>query len=160
VRTATASASRFGGTCFITAVVVLLAGPLYAWAALGGDLVSVQVDQARLKATLLRPAVQNERYAMHELQAPSGTVIRQYASPEGNVFGITWRGPMLPDLRQVLGGYFEQYAAANVKHTGHRSIQIHQEGLVFESSGHMRAFVGRAYVPQLVPQGVAIEEIK
>ena len=159
VTTATASAKGFRSACFITAVLVLLTGPLTTLAALGGDLASVQTDQARLKATL-RPVMQNGKYAVHELQVPSGTVIRQYASPDGSVFGIAWRGPMLPDLKQLLGTYFDQYAAANVKHTGHRSIRIHQGGLVFESSGHMRAFVGRAYVPQLVPPGVAIEEIR
>jgi hypothetical protein len=159
VTPATASTEGLRGTCFITAALVLLAGPLDALAALGGDLASVQADQVSLKATL-RPVVQSGKYAAHELQSSSGTVIRQYTSPDGNVFGVTWMGPMLPDFRQVLGAYFDRYAAANARHTGHRSIRIQQGEFVFESSGHMRAFVGRAYMPQLVPLGVAIEEIR
>ena len=37
---------------------------------------------------------------------------------------------------------------------------VRQPGLVVHSGGHMRAFVGHAYVPQLVPAGVATGEIR
>jgi Protein of unknown function (DUF2844) len=32
--------------------------------------------------------------------------------------------------------------------------------LVIQISGHMRSFVGRAYVPQMVPAGVKVEDIR
>jgi len=37
---------------------------------------------------------------------------------------------------------------------------IQEPGLVVQTGGHMRAYFGRAYVPELVPQGVTIEEIQ
>jgi hypothetical protein len=39
-------------------------------------------------------------------------------------------------------------------------VIIEQQGLVVQSGGRMRAFVGKAYVPQAVPQGVALDEIR
>jgi hypothetical protein len=37
---------------------------------------------------------------------------------------------------------------------------VHQSGLVVETGGHMGAFVGRAYLPQALPQGVSADDIK
>ena len=39
-------------------------------------------------------------------------------------------------------------------------LLIQEPGLVVQSGGHMRAYFGRAYIPDQVPQGVNIEEIK
>lgn len=58
-------------------------------------------------------------YTLHELQAPNGTVIWDYVSPAGPVYGVAWQGPALPDLRQVLGAYFDQYVQAMQKRGGH-----------------------------------------
>src|SRR2546429_3562661 len=53
---------------------------------------------------------------------------------------------VIPDLRQMLGGYYGQYEqAASAPHLGgHRHLAIEQPGLVVQSSGRMRAFYGRA----------------
>jgi hypothetical protein len=37
---------------------------------------------------------------------------------------------------------------------------IEQPGLVFYSGGHMRAFFGKAYVPETLPKGVTADAIK
>jgi hypothetical protein len=105
-----------------------------------------------------------QSYTVHEIQAASGTVVREYLSPEGKVFAIAWRGPWLPDLRQLLGGYFEQYRAAVQSPRGVRMarkpIMIDQPGLVVQIGGQIRAFAGRAYVPGMLPPGVRAEDIQ
>jgi hypothetical protein len=101
------------------------------------------------------------RFTMHELRAASGTTVREYVSPAGVVFGVAWQGPSLPDLRQLLGVYFDQYVdAAAARRTRRAPVRVELPGLVVQSSGHMRAFVGKAYLPQGLPQGVAAEEIQ
>lgn len=82
-------------------------------------------------------------------------------SNEGAVFAVAWNGPVMPDLRQILGKYFETYAqTAKIKHTGHCHLTIQQTGLVVHSGGYIRAFTGYAYVSTLLPPGVSIDDIQ
>jgi len=128
-----------------------------AAATLGEEAGSVRADQAQLQGAL--EITSAGKFSVHEIRLPGGTVVRQYVSPAGMVFAVSWQGPTLPDLQQVLGRYFEQYAeAARTQGAAPRASQ--QPGLVVQSGGHMRAFVGKAYVPQMLPRGVSAAEIK
>jgi hypothetical protein len=103
-------------------------------------------------------------YTVHEIQGTAGTVVREYVSSEGKVFGIAWQGPWVPDMRQLLGSYFDQYAQANQTQKGARMrrgpVLINEPGLVVQIGGHPRAFAGRAYVPEMLPSGVRAESIQ
>jgi hypothetical protein len=143
-----------------TLALVTVVSSMPALAALGGDVSSVQNDRTRFKASLrLSPAA---HYSVHELKAPTGTVIREYVTDDGRVFGVTWQGPWRPDLRQLLGPYFADFQqAAKAKRTGRNGpLSSRSSHLVIEMSGHPRAFRGRAYVPDLVPAGVSEDEIQ
>jgi hypothetical protein len=143
-------------------VLVILATALPAWASLGGDAASIQADQLHMQGSRTTKAA--DAYTVHEIQAATGTVVREYLSPEGKVFALAWNGPRLPDLRQVLGSYFEQYRAAVQSQSGprmaRRPVMIDQPGLVVQIGGHVGAFSGRAYVPEMLPSGVRAEEIQ
>ena len=106
----------------------------------------------------------NTTYAVHEMRAASGTTVREFVSPTGTVFGVAWQGPVIPDLRQVLGTYFAAFIqaaqAARTKRGGHGPLLIEDANFVVEQSGHQRAFSGRAFVPQLVPTGVLTNVIR
>jgi hypothetical protein len=142
-------------------VLLMLALPLPALAALGGDVTSVHADQAHMKGSLKTTA--REAYAVHEIKTSVGTV-KEYVSPAGKVFAITWRGQLIPDMQQLLGTYFDQYTQAakaqREGHVGRRPLNIQQPGLVFQNGGHMRSYFGRAYVPELVPQGVSLDALQ
>lgn len=135
-----------------------LAFPLSGSASLGGDAASVQSDQMQMSAALRTTGGAN--YTLFEIQTPSGTLVREYVSSVGLVFAVVWKGPSLPDLRQLLGSYFAPYVeGANADGAGARPRMIEQPGLVAYAGGHMRAFLGRAYIPELIPRGVSLEEI-
>jgi hypothetical protein len=51
-------------------------------------------------------------------------------------------------------------AEAADKRGGHRQLTIRDTDLVVQSSGRMRSFNGRAYLPQRVPPDVAVEKIQ
>lgn len=139
--------------------LVMLALPLGASATLGENSISAEADRASMKATLRM--LPTPKYTVHEIQAPSGTTVREYVSSAGTVFAVAWQGPLMPDLRQTLGRYFDRYtAAASAKHAGHRHMAVRDSDLVVQSNGRMRAFSGRAYLPQLLPQGVIVEELR
>ena len=144
-------------------ISVVLALPSPALASLGGDVTTVQADQARMKGTLRNTPT--NAYTVHEIKAPTGTLVREYVSPAGKIFAVVWQGPFLPDLRQLFGSYFEHFSqsAQNLKSKRPRvrgPLLIQEPGLVVQTGGHMRAYFGRAYIPELVPQEVHIEEIQ
>ena len=141
---------------FLTSVC-LLATP--ALAALGGDAASVDEDVSQLKAQLR--VMSKQGYAIHELQSTSGTVVREYVSAAGKVFGVAWQGPVLPDMRQVLGAYHARLIAKAPPHRRPPGPIVVQEGdLVLYSGGHMRAYAGKAYIPQMLPEGVRPDAIQ
>ena len=147
---------------FIVAMVAMLATPFPAKASLGGKTVSVIADQAYMQGKLTRTA--KDAYTVQEIQAPTGVVVREYVSQSGMVFSVAWQGPTQPDLRQVLGSYFTTFTQAvqaqRATRVARGPLVIKQPGLVVEIGGHMRWFVGRAYVPGMIPAGVALEEIR
>ena len=91
------------------AIVALLA-PLSCWATLGDNAASVLADQAQMKGTIT--SVDNRTYVLHEITAPSGAKVREYVSPAGAVFAVTWEGQFPPDFQQLLGPYYQQVPAS------------------------------------------------
>jgi hypothetical protein len=157
-RAAAASAARV-----LAMALVIVALPVSALAALGGNAASVDADRVRMQGALLR-IVRVDTYTLHEVQSSSGTTIREYVSSSGTVFAVAWQGPWLPNLRQILGPYFDQYQlAVQMAQGGRRArgvLTISQPDLVVQMSGHPRAFAGRAYVPRLTPLGVQADVIR
>jgi len=161
---------KLAGTCSQIAARILLsclvlALPFPAAAVLGDTAASVLNDQTRMKGTLR--SVDNHTYVMHEITS-SGTVVREFVSPQGAVFGVAWEGQFPPDLQQLLGPYYQQAQKAREKSQQAGSQQprprrapivVETPGLVLYETGHMRRFQGQAYIPQLVPQGVQASDI-
>jgi hypothetical protein len=143
---------------YVAALGCLLASRA-VFATLGGDVSSVESDRVHMKAASVATTT-SDLYTLHEMQTPSGTTVREYANSGGIVFAVTWHGPFPPDLRQTLGTYFQTYQnAPRAKKYGHTLDALTQPDLVVHSGGHLRAFVGSAYVPQLVPAGVTITQL-
>jgi Protein of unknown function (DUF2844) len=142
--------------------LLTMADPSPALGALGGDVTSVESDRAKMEASLRTTSKQ--LYTIHEIQAPNNVVVREFVSPAGKVFGVAWQGPSRPDMRQLLGAYFDQFneAAKNqqAQRVGRGPLIIQQPGFVLQMGGHARSFSGRAYIPQMVPAGVQIEELR
>ncbi len=146
----------------IGAALAVVCPALPASGALGGDITSVQADQLHMQGSLRTTS--KAAYTTHEIQGANGTVVREYASSAGKVFAVAWQGPWRPDMRQILGNYFQQFGQAAQSQSkirmGRRPLMIELPGLVVEQSGHARAFSGRAYVPEMLPTGVRTEEIQ
>ena len=148
------------------ALGLLLAGETLApaKAALGDKVASVQADQASMKGQLRSRSAPG--YSVQEITAASGTVVREFVSPAGVVFAVSWNGPAMPNLQQTLGAYFTQYQAAvksqrtaRGQRLGHNHLEIRAPSLVVHAGGHMRQYFGLAYVPSLVPQNLSISDI-
>ena len=147
-------------TLLTTLMAAALGFAAPAMAALGGDVSSVEADRASLKGALTGFRA-GQSYGVHELTTASGVHVREYVAG-GKVFAVSWQGPVIPDLRQVLGAYYTTYAqAAAAPHAGgHRHLRVEQPGLVVESNGRMRAFYGRAWDPALLPASFTVSDIR
>jgi len=111
-------------------------------------------------------SVDNRTYVMHEITT-SGTVVREYVSPAGAVFGVAWEGQFPPNFQQLLGPYYQQVQQAAAQQASEQPtrrrrgpVMIGTPGIVFSQGGHMRSFHGQAYIPQLLPQGVQASDIR
>ena len=143
--------------------IVMLLFPLPASAVLGGDASSVHADYVRMQGSLRIKLSQT--YTVHEIQTPTGTVIREYLSPQGTVFAVTWQGPWIPDMQQLLGNYFADYERAAQQEQSHarvgrRPFHLERPSLVVQLAGHPRSFAGKAYIPAMLPQGFRAEEMR
>ncbi|ABF40365.1 hypothetical protein Acid345_1363 [Candidatus Koribacter versatilis Ellin345] len=146
----------------VAAGAALLLLPATANAELGGNENSVKADQQRLRGSLQVNRAQS--YAVHEIRTDSNAVVREYVSPAGKVFGVSYHGPVIGESNSVLGSYSAQLAQAmksahNGRHMGGPVI-VRVGDVVYEATGHLRSYHVRAYVASAVPQGVATEEIR
>jgi hypothetical protein len=146
--------------CLLACGVLAAAlSPCIAQAGLGQPESTVQADAVQLKGS--SKATEHAGYRVQEIQLPSGTLVREFVGSDGKVFAVAWNGPTVPNLRQTLGQYFDNFVtAAQAKHADHHHLQIQQSDLVVQAGGHMRAFSGRAYLPQAVPAGVSIGDLR
>jgi hypothetical protein len=142
---------------FITAIMVL---PSRSFATLGQREESCEQDRAALNGQSTEKA-QNS-YLVHTIQA-NGDVIKEYVSPVGTVFAITWRGLAHPNLSVLLGEHYAEFIAIAAKtpaSQGRAPIGIQTSRAVVLRGGHMRDVHGRAYAPELVPSGVNPEDLQ
>jgi uncharacterized protein DUF2844 len=142
-------------------LLALLFGAVPGWAALGAPEQSIEADRERMGGQVKRTAM--EGYTLHEISAPGGRVVREYASPSGVVFGVAWEGPAMPDLSSLLGSYFSQFQEASASaspHRRHGPLYVQAGQLVVVSGGHQRAFRGLAYVSGLIPGGLSKDVIR
>ncbi len=143
------------GSLLVSAILVTTP----ALAALGGATDSVSADNAVLHGQLRStPFVE---YDQHQIST-GALLVNEYVSRTGQVFAVTWQGPVPPNLQQLLGAYFGrvQSAAAAAHRPGmHHQFTLVQSDLVVINTGHLRAFRGIAYLPALVPQGVSVSQL-
>jgi len=103
-------------------------------------------------------------YTVRQTTLATGTVVREYLTSDGTVFGVAWNGPRMPDLSALLGSYFPQYVSTVTANRRSGRVRgqgvVQQQGLVVHSGGHMRAFSGEAWLPQALPAGVTASVIQ
>lgn len=141
-------------------LVMLVLGTAPAWAVLGEYESSVGLDQQVLRGEIREEVRQG--YKLHQITSPNGTIVREYVSPEGKVFGIFWQAPFMPNLQQLLGSYSTEVQQAVQSRARRRGgpLVVRTDKLVFVSGGHMRFFRGRAYVPSLLPNNISAEVVR
>jgi Protein of unknown function (DUF2844) len=134
-----------------------------AWAVLGEGVGSVQADQLQLSAT--RRMARTLDGDVQLLTWADGSSIRQYLTPSGRVYAVAWNTRSKPRLDRLFGVHFVAYVEgarqlqqqrAGVRH----QAVIEQGDLVVESSAHLHAHTGRAWLRSLLPSAKARDAIR
>ena len=155
IRSALTLFGRLAPSCAFC-ILLIFARP--AAAALGGDATTIGTGQTHLLASArILPA---PTHTMHELQAATGTKVHEYLGSDGKVFAVSWQGPFRPNLRDLLGSHYEAYLSAAGSRVARGPVNIQLPGLVIHMSGHQRAFYGRVYLVDKVPEGLSPDEIR
>jgi hypothetical protein len=144
---------------FFAMLLMLTLGSIPAWAGLGDDVSTVDSDAQVLGGKHVKVA--KVGYDLHQITMTDGSVINEFVSPAGKVFGVSWNSRSMPNLSQLLGSYlanFQQGRRTQV--VPRRSITIEGDNFVFTSSGHAHFFRGRTYVPGLIPANLTAEVVQ
>ncbi len=131
-----------------------------AHAALGGDAASVAADARGLGGAVSVTPMQT--YELREIICADGLRVREFLDRAGSVFAVAWSGPVLPDLRQLLGSDYGAYrrAIAALDRPGlKRELRVVLPDAVVELGGHLRAYAGRAYRPAAIPAGITVADL-
>jgi hypothetical protein len=131
------------------------------WATLGQSEASVTSDELQMKSEHRVQTLQN--YKVNELTTADGATVREYVSPQGSVFGVTWRGRSAPDMNQLLGTYVNNMQTATADQTKiqpRRGITVKTKDFVYSNFCRLRMCSGSAYVPSLIPSNVSAEVLR
>jgi hypothetical protein len=144
-------------TLFFSALLLAYAGVGHA--ALGGLPEQFSTEGSTAASSVSSPG---SNYVMRDTTLASGTHLREYVSGSGVVFAVTWDGPMLPDLKALLGKYFDTMVAESAKapRAGRARIGVNLPEVVINSGGHMRAFEGSAWIPAEFPAGFTADDVR
>lgn len=150
---------RLGRICFPILAGLLL--PAAAQAELGGAMTGVQVDRARLDARL--KSIPAGTHTVHDMTLPNGGTVKEFTNANGRVYAVTWSGPGKPDLRSLLGGYFDRLQAGNARinpRARRQPMQLVRSDVIIQTGGHMGYFWGVAYIPALAPADFAVTDLQ
>lgn len=135
-----------------------------AHAGLGDTVASIEADRASMKGQLR--VTSEPGYSIQEITAGTGTVVKEYVSSAGVIFAVSWSGPAMPNLQQVLGTHIAELQSAiqtqratHARRRGHNHLEVDEPSLVVHAAGHMRQYFGIAYVPSLIPQNLSISNL-
>ncbi len=140
----------------------VLLGVNGARAELGGAADTIQVDQVRLRGVTHQRT--DWQMTTHEISLSDGSSIKEYVNASGLVFAVSWHTRLKPQLQALLGSPYVPVLPSLVAASGVSSMKrtqsMRQPHLVLRQGGRMNAFVGLAYIPTLVPNGVNADALR
>ena len=149
-----------GAVAVLTFLTPELLPPL--WAALGQPESTVERDRAMMKGQRHRGS--GTGFSIERITV-AGMEIKEYVSSDGVVFAVVWEGTGVPDLKLLLGEYYEEYreglsTARNRRPRVKEPFRMKSDRLVVERAGHSRSLWGRAYLPTHLPPGITPKDIR
>jgi hypothetical protein len=120
------------------------------WGGLGKDGPCLEAVHQRQLPMLTASGV---RFTRVQLELESGTVVRVFRDRSGAVFAVSWSGPFLPDMRELLGPHFAALSDQQRRPGPGGNLVVRHGSVVVVSEGRLGAFHGRAWLPGQLPAG-------
>lgn len=159
-----------GGLALLIVLSALLAGealgPDRAWATLGEDEATVSRDRTVSAGT--HTLLQAQGGVRIHIITSSSRTYREYVTPGGTVFAVTWQGMPPPHLGRILGAYAAEYREAIVRARTQttypairsRFLRVTTAHLLIDGGGQPRALSGRVILPDQIPPGFPVDQIR
>lgn len=129
-----------------------------SWAGLGAAPVHWPAQAGAARASTLSTGLAS--YTVVQRQLDSGTTVQEFVDSSGTVFAVSWAGPFLPDLKELLGIHFDALVAQGQRQGAQRSrLAVQNADAVIVSEGHMGALQGRAWLPSGLPAGFDVRGV-
>jgi len=149
------------------ALVIAASGPAHAQlgttVAIAASGTSSSSNPADATAPVLHQAT-NSAVRWQESTDANQIRVRQYVSSSGQVYAVSWDGPAMPDVADLLGTWFDRYrqeaSAALPNAGGLHSSRVNSSDLMVETAVRLRDFSGRAWLPSALPAGVTAADIE
>jgi len=152
-------------TTRLPALILLLLMASRAHAGLGDSVASIDVDTARLgqaRRVVIASATASVR--THVITLRDGSVIKEFVGSDNRVFAVTWNTRLKPRLEDLLGQYAPTFSAASAqaaRSPGIRhSLAVNEGDLVVQTTAHLDAHAGIAYLRSQVPADVRIDDLR
>jgi hypothetical protein len=131
-----------------------------SWAGLGGGPANLGTVVSQSRADVMSSA--GARYTDVQRDLDSGVTVHEYLDADGRVFAVSWAGPYMPNLKEILGAHFSELTAEVAQRKGgdRSRLTVNRSDVVIVSGGHMGAFEGRAWLPSRLPAGLDPRDIK
>ncbi len=105
--------------------------------------------------------VRRSRFTIHELQAPTGTKVREFVGSSGKVFSVAWAGRWRPNLRELMGSHYDSFLAGmRGRRVARGPVRLDLPGMVVIMGGRLRAFWGQVYLTDLLPAGLKLADVR
>jgi hypothetical protein len=144
----------------IIASLMFLCLPINSWATLGQTSTTITTDAKALNASMSLETRLNYQIYTLALANGTATIVEYYAPISKQVFAISWRAKLIPNLHQVLGNYFSRLQASPTQVVHHSQASISQDDFLAEYGGLRGAYYGKVVLLQQLPAGVSAGEIK
>lgn len=144
-------------TSFMSAFLLVCAGAGHA--ALGG---LPEQFNGEGKTVISSASSTASNYVTRDTLLATGTRVCEYVSSNGIVFAVAWEGPVLPDMKALLGMHFDTMVAESARSpvAGRSPMAVSRPEVVIHSGGHMRAFEGSAWIPGELPRGFTADDVR
>lgn len=99
------------------------------------------------------------KYEVYTFTIANDIIVKQYVANK-KVFAIVWRGPRIPNLRQLYGTYFNDYVNTKAANLGMSQRAIGSDELIATVYGVSGAYIGRAILKSQMPANVTLQDLK
>ena len=143
----------------LSALTLTLTG-VCAHAGLDEPVARIAQDQLAFKSAPAR-VTHAAAFDRHELLTTDGVNVHEFVGRNGRVFAVTFNGPAMPDLKVLLGGRFNESAAAVHPSPSTHKVYTHSSRTLELSIVKLpRGFAGSAFVPGAIPAGVTARDLQ